>query len=674
LSVAAARQQKIKQVSKPVSKSEPSSFSRQPAVIASLLLVVATLAFYNPIAHCGFVYSDDVVYVMQNPAIDSGLTWDAVKFAFTSVNSGIWHPLTWLSHALDCQLFGLNPTGHHYVSLLLHTANATLLFLLLLEATGAAWPSLFVAALFALHPQNVESVAWAAERKNVLSMLFFLLALWLYGRYAKQGGLGRYVGVASLFALGLLAKPQIITLPCVLLLWDYWPLGRMFAPQPASESQTDSAKTDSAKINSTYADSEATDFAKSCPPRTFSYLILEKLPLFALAAASAAITVWSQGQVGAVTSLEKLSLWARFENAIVGYARYIVHTFWPIRLSPVYPYMGAPSIAQVAAAAALLATVTVFVVYRRDRRYLLVGWFWFLGTLVPMIGIVQVGDQAMADRYAYISAIGLFLLLAWGCAELAQRIHIPRAAAGAVAALAVVSLGALTYRQLGYWRDGETLWSYALTVTDRNYLAHANLAMVFNGEGKIDDAVHEFQAAEALHQYAPAEMLKIGLYEQRNGHLQEAVQQYEQVAQDLASLGSASQASTSQASASAELRAVAFSQAGSVYAEMARYDQARQSYEKALQLNPNNASALVASALLAERSGQFARAPDYLQRAMKIEPSDVGYLLLADAFRHAGRLQEAQAADDLARKISPNLDAAKTNAAQTQHFFGYTPI
>jgi protein O-mannosyl-transferase len=649
LSVAAARQQKSKNASKQVSTSEPSAFSRQPAVIASLVLVVATLAFYNPIAHNGFVYSDDVVYLTNNPAIDSGLTWDAVKFAFTSVNTGIWHPLTWLSHALDCQLFGMNPTGHHYVSLLLHAADATLLLLLLLEATGAVWPSLFVAALFALHPQNVESVAWAAERKNVLSMFFFLLALWVYGRYAKQGGRGRYLGVASLFALGLLAKPQIITLPCVLLLWDYWPLGRMFAKPPAAASQADSSKPDAA----------AEDLAGSCSPRTFSYLVWEKLPLFALAAASAAVTIWSQGQVGAVASLEKLSFSARLANAIVSYVRYAAHTFWPIRLSPAYPDGGGFSVGQVAGTAALLAGATAFVIYRRDHRYLPVGWCWFLGTMVPMIGIVQVGDQAMADRYAYIPAIGLFLVLAWGGAELVRRVHLPKAVAGAVAALVVLSLGALTYRQLGYWRDGETLWGYALTVTDRNYLAHANLAMVFNGEGKVDDAVREFQAAESLHDYSPAEKLKIGLYEQRNGHLQEAVEQYEKV---------------SQGAASAELRAVACSQAGSVYAQMARYDQARLSYEKALQLQPGNASALVASALLAERSGQFAQAPDYLQRALKIEPSDVGYLLLADAFRHTGRMQEAQAADDLARKISPNLDAAKTNAAQTQHFFGYTPL
>jgi protein O-mannosyl-transferase len=619
-------------------------------MIVCLLLAVATLAFYNPIAHCGFVYSDDVVYVMQNPAIDSGLTWEAVKYAFTSVNTGIWHPLTWLSHALDCQLFKLNPTGHHYVSLLFHTGSAVLLFLLLLEATGATWPSLFVAALFALHPQNVESVAWAAERKNVLSIFLFLLALWQYGRYAKRGGAGRYLGVVSWFALGLLAKPQIITLPCVLLLWDYWPLGRMFGGQQASGSQTGSGSqpTSEAQPGS----------AEACSPRSFSYLVWEKLPLFALAGASAVLTIWSQRQGRALRSLEEFSFSARMGNAIVGYVRYVAHTFWPIRLSPIYPYTGSPGAAKIAAAAALLAVMTIIVARRRDLRYLAVGWFWFLGTLVPMIGIVQVGDQAMADRYAYIPTIGLFLLLAWGGAEVAQRMRIPKTAVGVAAALLVGTCGVLTYRQLDYWHDGEALWGYAARVSEGNYLAHSELAMVFNGEGRFDDAILEFRAAEALHPFPADQILKIGIYEQRNGHVQGAIEQYRKAL-----------SSTSDS----HLRSAALSQTGLAYAQMANYDQARQSFESALQVNPRDAGALVASAILAERAGDFHRAVDRLNDAVKAQPSDVGFLLLADALHHAGRVQEAQAATDLAQRISSDMDAAKRNAAQTELFFGYTP-
>ena len=602
---------------------------QQNTAIMCLLLAVATLAFYNPIAHCGFVYSDDVVYVMQNPAIRSGLTWQAVSYAFTSVNTGIWHPLTWLSHALDFQLFGQNPAGHHYVSLLLHTTNAVLLFILLLEATGAGWPSLIVAALFALHPQNVESVAWAAERKNVLSMFFFLLALWLYGRYARRGGTGRYLGVVSLFALGLLAKPQIITLPCVLLLWDYWPLGRMFA--------------------------RGSSIAAPSAPRSFQYLVREKLPMFFLAAVSALITVWSQHEGSALRTLEEYSLAARAENAIVCYVRYIAHTLWPVRLSPIYPHTGSPGFARMAGAFVLLALVTFFVLRRRDLRYLAVGWFWFLGTLVPMIGIVQVGEQAMADRYAYIPMIGLSIMLVWGMAEVAQRTHVPNAWVAVAAALAVGIMGTLTYHQLSYWHDGETLWGYAARVTERNYLAHAELAMTLNGEGKFDDAISEFRASEALYDYPPDQILKIGMYEQRNGHLQGAIEQYSKV---------------SNGSFNPQLRSTAWIQAGSAYVQLQNYNQARESYESALRLNPNDASALGATALLAQRAGNFTEAVDRWNRALRVEPSDVGFLLLADALRHAGRFQEAQAAEDTAQRISLNLDGARKNAVQTKLFFG----
>jgi tetratricopeptide (TPR) repeat protein len=606
------------------------------AAIACLLLAVLTLAFYNPIAHCGFVYSDDVVYLTQNPAIQSGLTWEAVSFAFTSVNTGIWHPLTWLSHALDCQLFGLNPAGHHYVSLLFHTASAVLLFLLLLEATSAAWPSLIVALLFALHPENVESVAWAAERKNVLSMFFFLLTLWLYGKYAKSGGLGRYLGVVSLFALGLLAKPQIVTLPFVLLLWDYWPLRRMFSGMSKETSAAD-------------ADSSA-EYA----PRSFWYLVQEKLPLFALAALSSAVTVWSQREGSALRSLGEYSLSVRLQNAIVSYVRYIAHTLWPFGLSPIYPHPGAPALAATLGAAALLAVLTIFVIRRRDLRFLAVGWFWFLGTLVPMIGIVQVGEQSMADRYAYIPTIGLFLLLAWGVAEIVQKKPFLKTGIAVATALAVVALGILTYRQLSYWHDGETLWGYAARVTDRNYLAHAELAMTLNGEGQFDQAIGEFRAAEALHQYPPDEVLKIGTYEQRNGHFAGAIEQYGNVVNS---------------SATAQLRATAWEQTAVAYMQMRNYEQAGHSYDNALQLNPNDASALGATALLAERRGDYDAAAERLRRSLKIEPGDVGFLLLGDALRRSGRLQEAEAAHDMAQKISSNLDEAQKNAMQTRLFF-----
>lgn len=598
--------------------------------IACLVLVVATLAFYNPVAHCGFVYSDDVPYVTGNSQVQAGLTWNTVEWAFGAVHMGFYHPLTFLSHALDCQLFGLNPAGHHYVSLLLHTASAVLLFLLLLEATGAGWPSLVVAALFALHPENVESVAWASERKNVLSMFFFLLALWAYGRYARGGGTGRYVSVVLLFAAGLMSKAQILTLPCVLLLWDYWPLGRMSAAP--------------------------SNVAGVCTPRSFSCLVKEKVPLFLLAAAFSVITVVAQRKESAIRTLSEYPLSARLGNAIVSYVRYIAHTFWPVRLAPIYPHTGAPPASQVAGAAVLLALVTAVVIWRRDLRYLLVGWFWFVGTLVPVIGIVQTGEQAMADRYAYIPMIGLFVLLVWGFAAAIEGKQISKALVAVPTALVLVTLGVLTYRQLSHWHDGETLWRYTLSVTERNYLAHDNLAMVLNGEGRPDEAISEFLASEQFHQYPPDQLLKIGLYEQRNGHFQGAIEEYQKV---------------SGSTADPKLRASAWSQTGSAYVQMGNYDQARKSYESGLQQNPNDASALVGSAMLAERDGNFSQAVTRLNQAMKVEPSDVGFLLLADALRHTSRFQEAQAAEDLAQKISSNLEQARKNAADTQIFFGY---
>jgi protein O-mannosyl-transferase len=598
--------------------------------IACLLLAVATLAFYNPVAHCGFVYSDDIAYVTRNPQVRAGLTWATVQWAFSTPLGGFWHPLTWLSHALDYQLFGMNAAGHHYVSLLLHTGSAVLLFLVLFEATGAGWPSLIVAALFALHPQNVESVAWAAERKNVLSMFFFMLALWAYGRYVREGGTKRYLGVMALFALGMMAKTQIITLPCVLLLWDYWPLGRMSAP----------ANGDS-KI----------------APRSFSYLAKEKLPLFAIAAVGAALTMWAQREASALRTFGEYPLSVRLANAVVAYARYLAHTFWPVDLNPIYPHPGVyPPLLQVAGAALLLAAITTLVILRKDQRYLAVGWFWFLGTLVPMIGIIQVGEQAMADRYSYQATVGIFIMLAWAGNELVERKQIAAAWIAIPAVLAIMTLGVLTYRQLSYWHDGETLWNYAVSLNQRSYVAHENLAMALDGDGKPDGAISEFRAAEELHDAPAPEILKIGVYEQRNGHFQGAIEQYQRA---LAK------------SSDAQLQSVAWGQIGSASAQLANYDQAQQSYAKALQLNPNDSGALVASALLAERRGDFDQAAGQFQHALRVEPSDVVDLLVADALRHAGRYQEAAQAQETARKITADLEVAKSKAAQTQLFFGY---
>ena len=604
----------------------------QRKLVLCLALFALTLIFYNPIVHDGFVLLDDVPYILSNPPVRAGLTWDTVKWSFTTFHAGYWHPLTWLSHALDCQLFGLNPAGHHYVSLLFHAGNAVLLFLLLLEATGPSWPSLLVAALFALHPINVESVAWAAERKNVLSMFFFLLAMLAYGRYARRGGVSRYALVTLLFVLGMMAKPQIITLPCVLLLWDYWPLQRMFRKSGDANP------------------------AAGAAPRSLMFLLVEKIPLFAIVLVGAVLTVKAQRFVDAVRTLSQISLSARLENAVASYVHYLLDLVRPRHLAPLYPHPGnSLPVWQVVVSVALFLGLTAVVLKWRERRYLAMGWFWFVGVLVPMIGIVQVGDQARADRFAYVPMIGLAISVVWAVSEIAEENEIPKQWVAVPAAVVLVVLGALTYRQLGYWKDGETLWRYTLTVTEQNYIAHDNLAMVLDKQGRVAEAIPEFKAAEALHPYPLPQVLTMGVYLQRNGDMTGAMEMYRKVVN---------------ASTDAGLRATAWGQIGSADIQVKDYDQARLSFENALQINPRYASALIGSGLLAEHSGHSTQAAALLARALNIEPTDVGYLLLAHALRRDGRTREAEGAEELARKNSPDLNQAEKHATETEVSFG----
>jgi tetratricopeptide (TPR) repeat protein len=535
---------------------------------------------------------------------------------------------------MDCQLFGLDPAGHHLVSLLFHAANAVLLFLLLEEATSLLWPSLMAAALFALHPVNVESVAWAAERKNVLSMLFFLIGLWAYGRYARRGGVGRYALVAGSFVLGLMAKPQVITFPFVLLLWDYWPLGRMFADKSAHD----------------------TGKAERVEGKSLGFLVAEKVPLFFIAVAGSILTVMGQRSADAVRSLSDYSLAMRVENAIVSYARYLKILVWPSNLTPLYPHPeGSLPFWQVSVSAAVLIALTAITIRFRNRRYLAMGWCWFLVVLVPMIGIVQVGEQAMADRFIYIPMVGIAIAVVWGIFEIAAQSKISEKAILVPTAAALLILGALTWHQLGYWKDGISLFSHALSVTQKNYLAHQSLGMAFDKEGRVQEAIPQFEAADALHEFPPSEVLNLGIYEQRNGHVDGAMGLYKKV---------------TQRSSDPQLRANAWAQMATAAVQSKNYDQARQSYDNALQILPNDTASLLGSGLLAEHEGATAKAVDQLSRSMRADPSDVGLLLLAGALRRDHRLPEAQKADDLARTNSKDFALAQQRASQTEAFFG----
>ncbi len=477
------------------------------SIVVGLLLILASIALYYPVLHYPFSNFDDTGYVVENEHVKYGLDWGTVKWAFTTFDYTNWHPLTWLSHALDCHLYSLDAGKHHRTNVLLHAVNAVLLFWVLLEATGYMGRSAMVAALFALHPINVESVVWIAERKNLLSMLFFLLALGAYRWYVSSPQVGRYAVVALLYAMGLMSKPQIITFPFVLLLWDYWPLQRMFAGA-RDPSQP----------------------APLVPGKSLPWLLLEKTPLFILSAISAVITMKAQRAGHGMNPTNAYPFLVRLANAIVSYALYVGKAFWPSRLAVLYPHPGSSLKAwQIVAAGLFLLVTTGLVIVARSRRYLLVGWFWFLGTLVPMIGLVQVGAQAMADRYAYLPLAGLFIMVCWGVADVAAQRHISGAwLAGAGTAILLV-LTVTAHRQIGYWRDNVSLWSHAVQVTRGNWIAEEDLGATFLKMGRMDDAMSHFRAAIEIQPLDAQSFLYMGMGEQQRGNLQQAIEHYKKV-------------------------------------------------------------------------------------------------------------------------------------------------
>jgi len=434
--------------------------SKNLTTMLCLLLAGVTVALYSPVVGHSFVVFDDRDYVTANPYVHGGLSWSTIKWAFTATAAANWHPLTWLSHALDYQLFALNPAGHHLDSLFIHALNAVGLFLLLGWVTKRVGPSLLVAALFALHPINVESVAWVAERKNVLSTLFFFLTIGAYARYALKPDWRRYVLVVVLFAAGLMAKPMVITLPFLLLLLDYWPLGR--TPPDGAQSVLPSSSS----------------FSFDAPRRALSVLVMEKLPLLLLSAASAWITL--KAQRGAVRNFEEFPFPIRMENAIVAYGMYLWKMIWPARLAFYQHSVIALPAWQWILSALILIGVTALVVIFRRKRYLAVGWFWFLGTLVPVIGLVQVGEASMADRYAYISLIGIFVMIAWGLDDLATVKKVPTVWRVIPVLCVLMALGFATSRQLSYWDSEFDVWSHTVAMTDDPFAHNAVGAALMN--------------------------------------------------------------------------------------------------------------------------------------------------------------------------------------------------
>ncbi len=608
--------------SAPAAKTFPAGGKR--TFVLCLLLATMVFAVYFRATRNPFVNYDDQGYVVENLHVQQGLTLTMLRWALTSTEADNWHPLTWLSHALDCQIFGLNPAGHHATSVLLHALNAMLVFLLLAGVTKKTGRSFLVAALFALHPINVESVAWVAERKNVLSMFFFLLTVGAYGWYARCPSVARYLAVAGLFAAGLSAKPMIVTLPFVLLLLDFWPLQRV-RPLPAS---------------STFPVSQA----------SFWRLALEKLPLLALSAASSWITLIAQR--GAMVSTINLSFTARVLNSVYAYAEYIVKAFWPIHLASFYPHERIHLTSwDFQWSFWMLVGISFWIWRNRTRLYLPVGWFWFLGTLIPVIGLVQVGDQGMADRYAYLPLIGILWIAVWGLADfladLAQNRKLDPRVCSAVAALVLAVLSFTTWRQTGYWRSSYDLWAHALQVTKDNFVAEdyvgtSLLVQVYEATGQrtSPEALAHFQNAERINPFDPISHLNVGADLHEHGQLQQAAAEYETVLN---------------LTRDPHLVSKSLINLGAINRQLGNYSAARQDYAEALRVDPGNQSVFMSLGRL-----RMEEKIQELSASASRRPSPLAYLQLGQLQQSAGHIPEARISYQTALKLDPKFADAKS--------------
>ncbi len=552
-----------------------------PDWIICALLVLMTAAVYLQVGTHGFLTYDDGLYVTENPTVQEGITPEGFLWAFTTTQAGNWHPLTWFSHMLDCQLFGPDAGAHHLVNLLFHLANTVLLFLALQWMTAARWQSAFVAALFALHPLHVESVAWIAERKDVLSAFFWFFTLMAYVHYTRSPGARRYFPVLLVFALGLMAKPMLVTLPLTLLLLDFWPLGR--TPYWKKEDvlpQAPEVEGKRKKKARKHVKDERAAFPWS--------LIYEKIPLFALTALSCVLTLYAQKY--AVIPLQRLPFYERAANALVSYVRYILKMFWPLDLAVFYPYSSWPAWV-IAAAAILIAGVTFMAVRKiRSLPYFAVGWFWYLGTLFPVIGIVQVGGQAMADRYTYVPLIGLFIILAWGVHDLAEKTRIRKILLAAAAGIVIAALMVTTWHQVQRWRDSVTLFSHAVAATENNYNAHTLLATALMFQGELDEALQHSRESLRIQSLVVS------------SHIQH----------------------------------------GNILLEMERTEEAKESYRRALQLDPNSESAHYNLGVVFHDEGNTDGAIEEYRMAIRIRGTHFpAHMKLAQALTEKRRFEEA---------------------------------
>jgi tetratricopeptide (TPR) repeat protein len=554
--------------------------------LVALLLGLATLLVYLPVRSNGFVY-DDHDYVVNNRTVQRGLTLDGLRLAFTTTHSANWHPLTWISHMVDCQLFGMTPGPQHLVNVLFHAANAVLLLLLLFRLTGALWPSAFVAALFAWHPLHVESVAWISERKDVLSTFFGLMALMAYSNYAMPRTAGSserrrhsYCLALVLFGCALLAKSMLVTLPLLLLLLDFWPLRRFSSVRMLVSNK--------------------------------GQFILEKAPFLLLSAGSCIATVLAQKQGDAMSTFGQVPLEVRLQNIPVAYLLYVLKTFWPTNLAVFYPLpQQVPLLAVVGSLAVLVVVSVAFWISRQSKPYLLVGWLWFLGTLVPVIGIVQVGSQQLADRYTYFPLIGIFVAVAFGAGDLARSVNLPAFVTATAASVLALGSIALTEAQLRFWRDDKTLFLHDLSVTTNNPVAHHWVGQAFQDEGALDRALTEYREAERLFPDYLFPHYFIGGVLSAMGRREEALAEYRQAAQ-----------------LKPNVPAV-HDRIGIVLFELHRDDEAVAELRLAAKLEPGYPWPHFHLAKLLAGQGKDAAAVAEFQEALRIEPDNVQALTYA---------------------------------------------
>ena len=626
---------------------------RKYDLFIAALIAVACLVIYYQVGGFDFINLDDDIYVYENSAVAKGLSARSIAWAFSSFDAANWHPITWISHQIDVSLFGVNAAAHHFVNLAFHIANSVLLFFLLRNVTGSRWKSAVVAAIFAIHPAHVESVAWISERKDLLSTLFWLLSTMAYVRFTKDINDKRsYWTALLLFAVGLMAKPMLVTFPFVLLLLDFWPLKRI----------------------------DGFSWLKLRP------LLLEKLPFFALSAISAVITIVAQRSGGAVQTLETFSLQDRIMNSVVSYARYFGMLFYPADLGVWYPFDRNVSVLQVAASLILIVGITAVCVWQiRKRPYLSVGWFWFVGTLVPVIGIVQVGRQGLADRYTYIPYIGLLIAVIWLAAEFAERVRVPMIARQAATVLVLVGLAGVAFSQVSHWKNSETLYTRTLNVTRANYLVEANYCRYLERQNRLDEAFAHCRAATeidprgvvAFNTLATVQ-LKQGKFDDARQNLQKALDidgsyslayanlaivetRLENVEPALAYFEQALQ-NDSSGYFDARRRAEGYSSIGSAALVEKRYDVAAKCYERALEAFPDSPD-LQRNLSMAYRSqGRTGDAIRLLESIIQKNPNSAeAHNSLGIIYAEQNRTQEAVAEFQRALQINPNFSQAQNN-------------